>query len=75
MNKFTGKGTYYWADGSCYMGDFQNGVRHGKGIWKSSLENGDMYEGEYKNDKKYGVGKYTWENGMCYIGNFENDLR
>ncbi len=75
MNKFSGKGSYYWSDGSFYVGEFENGVRHGMGTWKSSLNNGDAYEGEYQNDKKCGKGKYTWHNGVCYTGQFENDYR
>ena len=36
-------------------------------------ENGDKYEGEFKNSKKDGKGKITYENGWIYEGNFAND--
>lgn len=32
-----------------------NGLRHGRGIWYSKKVDGDIYEGEYKNDKKSGI--------------------
>ena len=49
--------------------------RHGRGVWKSIEEGGDVYEGDYKNDKKCGWGEYTWTNSNVFRGNFENDLR
>lgn len=36
-----------------YIGDFKNGLKHGKGVWQKG--EGDLisiYEGEYMNDKK-----------------------
>ena len=39
-----------------YIGDYLNGRREGKGIYK--YNNGDRYEGEYKNDLKEGKGVY-----------------
>ena len=52
-----------------------NGLRHGKGLWKSTKEGGDSYHGEYRNDKKSGSGEYRWSNGDVFKGSFENDLR
>lgn len=68
--KFEGQGKYTWKDGSFYVGEFVNGLRHGYGVWRSSEVGGDTYEGNYKDDKKSGRGKYTWANGTVYIGNF-----
>ena len=34
--------------------------------------NKDIYEGEFKNDKREGNGKYIWENGEYYIGQWLN---
>lgn len=63
-------GEYNWANGSLYKGFFQNGLRHGRGIWKAQKEGGDEYEGEYCNDKKTGYGEYRWTSGNMYKGNF-----
>ena len=27
-----GHGTYHWSDGGSYLGDFENGLRHGFGV-------------------------------------------
>ena len=35
--------------------------------------NNDIYEGEYKNEKREGYGKYIWESGNYYIGEWLND--
>jgi hypothetical protein len=43
--KFEGKGRYYWNNGSVYEGEFKNGMRNGKGVWRSSATLGDTYEG------------------------------
>ena len=48
-----GFGEYYWSTGAYYKGQFKNGLRNGKGIWKKS-ELGDQYEGDYINDMKDG---------------------
>ena len=35
--------------------------------------NGDIYDGEYKDDQQNGNGLYTWQNGDKYQGNFLNE--
>lgn len=41
-----------------------NGLRHGNGRWTSTdKENSEIYEGEYKNDKKCGYGVFKWNDG------------
>jgi hypothetical protein len=37
--------------------------------------NGDIYQGEYKNDNFHGTGKYFWTNGSVYVGNFNEGCR
>ena len=46
--------------------------KEGKGIMK--YNNGDLYEGEWKNDKKEGNGIMKFENGNIYEGEWKNDL-
>jgi len=32
-NEITGRGTYWWPNGSCYVGDVKGGKRHGRGVF------------------------------------------
>ena len=54
--KPSGEGEYYWENGNSFKGNFANGLRNGKGIWKRGAGKSDKYEGEYKNDQKWGYG-------------------
>lgn len=45
-----GKGTYYYADGGVYEGEWQDRKMHGKG--RFTFPNGSVYEGDWKNDVK-----------------------
>lgn len=39
----SGQGSYYWADKSYFKGNFLNGLREGKGVWKKGTGNCDKY--------------------------------
>ena len=39
---------------------------HGRGVFKFS--NGEIYDGEYKEDLKHGPGVYKYANGNMYEG-------
>jgi hypothetical protein len=52
-------------------------MKHGKGKWRKR-ENAvkcNMYEGEYKDDKKNGTGTFVWESGNMYRGCYKDDER
>ena len=53
-----------------YIGQILNGVPEGKGImyWN----NGDVYEGDWKNDKRKGEGITSKKNGDRYEGEWKN---
>ena len=51
----------------------ENGGGHG--VVKKYYPNGDVYIGEWENNKINGKGKYTYSNGNFYEGQFKNDLR
>ena len=37
--------------------------------------NGDIYEGDYKDDRMNEKGKFKWANGAVYEGDYEDDKR
>ena len=49
------------------------------GIWerfgRMEYSNGDMYEIEWKNDKRQGQGTYTWKAGEEYIVEYKENMR
>jgi hypothetical protein len=67
--------TFEYTNRDTYVGEYQNGKRHGKGIY--TYANGDRYIGEFKEDEKFGEGIHTWAKGAnkghTYIGEFKND--
>ena len=46
----------------------ENGDKHGKGVF--NYENGDKYDGEWKDNKKDGYGTYSYSNGDMFDGYF-----
>ena len=55
-----------------YIGDFKNGMKHGKGIIR--YYNGDTFEGEFRDGKKNGKGAFTYSSGETSSGKWQNDL-
>ena len=56
-----------------YKGELLDGNRHGEGIYY--YVNGDIYEGNWKNNKKDGEGTLVYQNdSRTYVGQFKNDL-
>ena len=54
-------GTYTWADGDKYVGEYKDGKLNGQGTY--TLADGRKYVGEYKDDKRTGNGKEFAANG------------
>ena len=65
-----GQGTYTFADGSVYTGEFRNGDFEGFGI--KTYADGGRYEGGWQTGNFHGQGTYTWANGDVYAGEFRN---
>lgn len=62
--------TQSFKDGSSYTGEVHvDGTRDGKGIMY--LGNGDIYAGDWKNDKFQGYGTYIFANGERYFQNIQ----
>ncbi len=53
-----GYGTYTYANGGKYVGEFKDGKRNGQGTFISA-DGKNKYVGEWKNDKIYGQGTWT----------------
>mmetsp|Transcript_106353 Transcript_106353/g.317866 ORF Transcript_106353/g.317866 Transcript_106353/m.317866 type:complete len:235 (-) Transcript_106353:97-801(-) len=58
-----------YDDGSSYVGQLSEGLRHGAGVWSSSSE---QYSGQWKCDQRDGQGRQTWQDGRVYEGQFRN---
>lgn len=67
-----------YNDGSYCNAQFKGSARNGYGILQyggNAIEK-YKYEGEYKNDQRYGWGVYTWQiRGDIYEGGFKNDKK
>ena len=50
-----GQGTYTYADGATYSGEFKDGKFNGQGTY--TYANGDTYTGEWKDGKQHGQGR------------------
>ena len=68
-------GTYTWADGDKYVGEWKDDKSHGQGIYTSA--SGDQYVGEFRNNDFNGQGTLTWGKGQWegdkYVGGFKDD--
>lgn len=65
-----GPGELVGADGSHFIGNFQRGLIHGAGEWRTS----DMvYKGEFARGMFHGEGTLEYHTGMSYSGEFDNN--
>ena len=62
-----GQGTYNFASGDQYIGEWKDDKLHGQGTytWK---EEGDQYIGEFKDGKKHGQGTYNFGPNSKFAG-------
>ena len=59
---------------SSYNGILVNSLKHGQG--QQRFTNGDLYKGEYQNNRFDGFGTYSWkQDSATYQGSFKNGLR
>lgn len=65
-----GEGSYYYANGNEYTGQWHMDRKHGYGIYKYK-QTREKYEGNWKDGKKSGKGKFTFTQGDFYEGQFE----
>ena len=60
----------FW--GSYYIGDYKNGLKHGKGEFYKP--NGAVYKGQFENDKINGHGTMINFDGTEKTGKWENGI-
>ncbi len=63
-------GTYTFASGNKYVGEFKDDKRNGQGTF--TFANGEKYVGEFKDDKRNGQGTYISASGGKYVGEWRN---
>lgn len=57
-----------------YVGEYNDQKKkHGQG--KFTFENGDIYDGNWRENKRHGSGKYQWAKGNIYHGDWVEDKR
>jgi hypothetical protein len=72
-NCLNGTGTYVFADGERYEGQWKDDQREGQGT--NYWANGNRYVGQYKAGKAEGQGAYYWANGNRYVGQYKADKK
>ena len=72
-NCVNGQGTFTYANGNSYVGEYRNGKRHGQGIY--TYANGNSYVGEFSYGLFNGQGTYTWSDGAEYVGEYRDGKR
>ena len=72
-NCWSGNGTYCFADGSRYSGQFKQGKYQGKG--KYFFSDNTRYEGDFNKGVFEGKGILYYSNGSYYIGGFFNNKK
>ena len=65
-----GRGTFRYASGNVYEGDWMAGQREGRGTYRYA--NGDVYEGEWKAGEQEGHGTFRSADGDVYEGEWQN---
>lgn len=66
-----GKCKEIWPHGIKYKGDFQMGLKHGKGKLVMEVS---KYHGEFENNEICGVGIMKWKDGKKYKGQWKDGL-
>jgi len=68
-----GKGVATSVGGAIYVGEFQNGKRHGIGAYYYPL--GQICKGSWKDDQQDGEGTMSWPDGDCFKGMWRDGKR
>ncbi|XP_075898354.1 alsin isoform X5 [Nelusetta ayraudi] len=73
------RGVLKWPDGRLYTGTFKNGLEDGVGELmapsKTSSNQSDYYQGEWREGRMHGQGCYKYSSGEVYQGSFVQQQR
>lgn len=73
MNKMKpNKITIVLKNGEHHEAELECCDQNGSDIYIIDFQNGDKYEGDWKDGQKHGQGVYTWKNGDRYEGGWKN---
>ena len=65
-----GQGTFTYASGNKYVGEFRDGLRNGQGTF--TWPDGGKYVGEFRDGYPHGWGTETWPSGYKYVGEWRD---
>ena len=54
-----------WPDGNEYIGEYNDNIREGKGVFK--WQNGVMFKGNFLNGKPDGIGEMKYKNKIIEV--------
>jgi hypothetical protein len=63
-------GTYTFANGNKYVGEWQDGKWHGQGTM--TFADGAKYVGEWQDGDYHGQGTFTFPDGEKYVGEYKD---
>lgn len=66
-------GVMVYVNGRVYEGEWENELKHGKGLEISP--NGNTYKGQFLNGKPEGFGNFRWYHGEMYEGQWRAGLK
>ena len=61
-----------YDNGNKYEGEWENGKKHGEGIYRYTYQGG-VYEGEFADNKKHGMGTMKEASGGAYKQSYNYD--
>ena len=64
------EGTYTYANGDKYVGEYKDDKKHGQGTY--TYADGAKYVGEWKDGNYHGQGTETYASGNKYVGEYKN---
>jgi hypothetical protein len=70
-DKRQGRGTFHFANGNVFVGQFSNGVFEGEGRYTFE---GGSYEGEWRSGRYHGQGSLQFADGSSYRGHFNDGV-
>ena len=72
-----GQGVMIWSSGAKYVGEFKYGKAWGQGTFKfgKGKFEGNIYDGQVKDNYFDGQGTYTWSSGDKFIGKWQGGKR